>query len=154
MRNYRSLLASLPFSIFFLGSLTIWAQNADEEELRSLVQEINRRMQSRRFQEALPLTQSMLQLTVKIRGETSELTAIAHTNIGLVYFHLERYKDSIASLKAAGEICQKLSLKSRSRFIVFESLAQSYFSNGDFPEAEARGFTPVRNGTNLRMNST
>jgi len=129
----------LIFIIILATVFSASAQTAGEKEtLVKLNETVISLYRSQKFDEAVKPAQQAVDLNIKIYGLERRETAVAYTNLGVIYREKRKYKDSVENLQKAADIYQKIpDAKGAETFSAYEALAFSQFLDGRKTEAEA-----------------
>ncbi len=132
------IMKKLLITIILLTICSTHAQTDEKETLKQLNQKVITSYRNQKFDEALKLAQQAVDLSLKIYGAEQPETAVAYTNLGVMYQDKKKYKESIENLQKAVEIYQEMSAsKSKELIATHQILAYSQFLNGDTKESEA-----------------
>lgn len=124
-------------TIVLLTVCSVHAQPDEKETLKQLNQKLFVLNQNQKYDEALKVAQQAVDLSIKIYGTKQWVTAVAYTNLGILYQEKKKYKESIENLQKAVDIYQKNSIPdSKDLIISYQLLAHSQFLDGKKREAE------------------
>jgi TonB family protein len=130
--------------IVLLAAYSTYAQTDEKETLRQLNQKVITLYKSQKYDEALKFAQQAVDLNVKIYGLERRETAVAYTNLGIIYRERGKFKNSVENLQKATNIYQKISgAKSTEDINAYQELGFSQFLDGKKTEAEASYFKSV-----------
>jgi len=126
------------FTILLLTVCSVHAQTADKETLKKISQDAVSSYQKQKYDDAVKFGQQAVDLSLKIYGAEHLETAVAYTNLGVIYHEKKKLKESIESLQKAVNIYQKHSESESKKLIkAYETLAFSQFADNKNDEAEA-----------------
>ena len=125
-------------AIILLAVCSVHAQTNDKETLKQINQKVTSLYQAKKFDEALFVAQQAFELTVKIYGNENRETAVAYTNLGVIYRQKNKFKESVENLQKTLDIYLKIpNLKSEELIAAYGRLAHSQRLSGKEKEAEA-----------------
>jgi TonB family protein len=128
----------LLITIILLSAGIVHAQTDEKETLRQLSQNALSAYQNQKLDDAIKFAQQAVDLSLKIYGAKHVETAVAYTNLGVIYRDKKKFKESVENLQRAVEVYESLSnLKSYELTATYEALALSQLSGGLKAEAEA-----------------
>src|SRR5260370_771422 len=82
-------------SFFFLAlvllTLTCAASQSDDEEFKSLNQQVHKLFEQGKYQEAIPLAEKAVELARRVRGAEHPDTATSLNNLALLYRDMHEY---------------------------------------------------------------
>lgn len=127
----------LVFLIILASVFSVRAQTAEEKAaLVKLNENVISLYRSQKFDEAVKPAQQAVDLNAKFYGLERRETAVAYTNLGIIYREKRKFKDSVENLQKAADIYQKISgSKGTESITAFETLAFSQFLDGRKTEA-------------------
>lgn len=125
--------------IILLATCSTHAQTVDEREtVKQLNQSVVSAYKNQNYDDTLKPAQQALDLSVKIFGANDAQTAVAYTNLGIVYREKKKYKEAIENLQKALSIYQATpTVNGKQLPRAFETLASAYSLGGKEKEAEA-----------------
>ncbi len=127
----------LLITIILLTVCSAHAQTDEKETLKQINQQLVSNYQKQKFDEAIKLGQQAVDLSLKIYGEKNIETAVAYTNLGVIYRDKEKFKESIENLQKAVNTYENIpDLKSGKQVTAYEVLAVSQILGGLNKEAE------------------
>ncbi len=130
----------LLITIILLTVCSVHAQTDEKETLKQINQQLVSNYQKQKFDEAIKLGQQAVDLSLKIYGENNVETAVAYTNLGVIYRDKKKFKESIENLQKAINVYESIpNLKSREQVTTYEALANSQ-SLGDLKEEAEANF--------------
>ncbi len=127
----------LLITIVLLSVCAVQAQTDEKETLKQINQQVISTYQKQKFDEALKFARQAVDLSVKIYGNERPETAIAFTNLGVIYRDKKKFKESIESLQKAVEVYRKIPNLNKELIAAYETLALSQFLDGKLLESEA-----------------
>ncbi len=128
----------LLITIVLLAVFSTYAQTDEKEALKQLNQRVISLYKSQKYDEAAKAAQQAVDLNVKVYGLERRETAVAYTNLGVVYREKKKYKESIENLQKAADIYQKISGTKGTELVdAYHALAFSQLLDGKQSEAEA-----------------
>ena len=127
----------LLITFILLTVCSVHAQTDEKETLKQINQQLVSNYQKQKFDEAIKLGQQAVDLSLKIYGENNVETAVAYTNLGVIYRDKNKFKESIENLQKAVNTYESVSnLKSKEQVTAYEALAVSQILGGFNKEAE------------------
>ena len=127
----------LLITIILLSAGIVHAQTDEKDTLRQLSQNALSAYQNQKLDEAIKFGQQAVDLSLKIFGKNSLDTAVAYTNLGVIYREKKKFKESIENLQKAVEVYESdQSLKNKDQLTAYETLAYSQVLGGKEAEAE------------------
>lgn len=131
----------LLLTIVLLAACPVFAQTDEKETLRQLNQSVVSLHKNQKYDEAAKVAQQAIDLSIKINGLERRETAVAYTNLGIIYRDKRKFKESIENLQKAADIYQKISgSKGTEAINAYQTLAYSQVLGGKKIEAEASYF--------------
>jgi tetratricopeptide (TPR) repeat protein len=128
----------LLITIIFLSAGIIHAQTDEKETLRQLSQNALSSYQNQKFDDAIKFGQQAVDLSLKIYGTKNVETAVAYTNLGVIYREKKKFKESIENLQKAVDVYESVpDLKSIDQITAYETLSYAQVLGGRGTEAEA-----------------
>ena len=124
--------------ILFLTVSFSYAQTDEKETLKQINQQVIATYRNQKFDEAVKLGQQAVDLSLRIYGKNNQETAVAYTNLGVIYRDKKQFKESIENLQKAVEVYESISdLKNKDQVTAYETLAFSQILGGMEKDAEA-----------------
>lgn len=124
--------------ILFLTVSFSYAQTDEKETLKQINQQMIASYRTQKFDEAVKFGQQAVDLSLKIYGKNNQETAVAYTNLGVIYRDKKKLKESIENLQKAAEVYESIpNLKSESQITIYETLALSQILDGKEKDAES-----------------
>jgi TonB family protein len=114
-------------------------QKASLDEAVQLARKVQQLNTERRFDQALPMAQRVVELRRRVLGENDALVADALTNVGEIYIGKDDYERAEAQFRKALSIYEKASPGSGNVAYVLDALALFRWSAGDYNKAEDFG---------------
>ncbi len=128
----------LLITIILLTVCSVHAQTDEKETLKQINQNVVSSYRNQKFDEAIKFGQQAVDLSLKIYGRENRETAVAYTNLGVIYRDKKKFKESIENLQKAVEVYESIpNLKSKEQITAFETLAFSQTLGGMEKEAES-----------------
>ena len=149
----RTLVSSLCALLFLIAAAQASAQNATPssspssltseqkaslEEATQLARKVQQLNTERRFDQALPMAQRVIELRRRVLGENDPLVADALTNVGEIYIGKDDYERAEAQFRKALTIYEKANLTSGIAYVL-DALALFRWSARDYNKAEDYG---------------
>lgn len=140
----------LLITIILLTVCSVHAQTDEKETLKQINQNANSAYQNQKLDDAIKFAQQAVDLSLKIYGAKNVETAVAYTNLGVIYRDKKKFRESIENLQTAVDIYQKTSdIKNQEIIVAYQTLAYSQLLNGKGKEAEASYLKSVEVAENL-----
>lgn len=131
------IMKTLLITIVLLTICSVHGQTDEKETLRQLSQNAISSYQNQKFDDAIKFAQQAVDLSLKIYGAKNVETAVAYTNLGVIYRDKKKFKESIENLQKAVNVYESVpNLKSREQVTTYEALARSQSLDGLKKEAE------------------
>ena len=111
-----TVVTSLPWiikSLFVLLALGLWALACpasfpEDDDLKALDQQVNQLIEQGKYQEAIPIEESVVEVAKRVRGSEHPETAEALTNLGLIFQIIGDFAKAEPPLQEALRIRQKV----------------------------------------------
>ncbi len=137
-------------TIILLSACAVHAQTDEKETLKQINQQVVSLYRSQKLDEAIKFGQQAIDLSLKIYGIDNRETAIAYTNLGVIYRDKKKFKESVESLQTAVDIYQKTSdIKNQEIIVAYQTLAYSQLLDRREKEAESNYLKSVEVAENL-----
>ena len=128
----------LLITIILLSAGIVHAQTDEKETLRQLSQNALSAYQNQKLDDAIKFGQQAVDLSLKIYGAKNVETAVAYTNLGVIYRDKKKFKESIENFQKAVNVYESVpNLKIREQVTAYEALARLQSLNDLKREAEA-----------------
>lgn len=127
----------LTFVFILLAICSAHAQTDDKQILKQLNENVVSLYKDQKIDEAVKLARQAVDLSIKIYGAEHSETAIAYSNLGVLYRDKKKFKESTENLAKTVEIYEKIpGLPAAELMAAYETLAFSQSLEGN-KEAEA-----------------
>lgn len=137
------------FITLFLTVSFAHAQADDKENLKQINRQLVSSYKNQKFDEAAKFGQQAVDLSIKIYGKNNRETAVAFTNLGVIYREKKKFRESVESLQKAVAVYESIpDLKSREQVTAYETLAFSQILSGKEKEAEANYLKAIETAEN------